>query len=553
MPNTIRTLIILLALLPGWQAQPQSPAPDSLSKKTYSYFISKLASDETDSLDGLAYSAAFLSKAKREHNPAMIAEAYKSILHQSEGPQKMIYADSMVAAALQTKDNAAIGAAYLTKGVVYYNARKYIKALDNYIIADNYISRTDDDYQQHKVKFNIAQIKYYLGYYDEAISLLRDCVTYFKAEDDRAYLSSLHSLGLCYNRTGRFEQCNSINILGIADAKRLGIPQAIAHFTHSEGINQYSTGNFESAIAKLQVALTGLEGSGDFANQGAAWFYIGKSYWALGKPDMAVPYFIKVDNVFTGNNYLRPEWRECYELLIDYYRQNQDLKRQLYYIDQLLKADKELEAGFKYLSGKIHKEYDTKKLLRAKSDIEQSSRSGKMMAYMVIGALIFIIILIVLRHQRVKMRDRQKFDELMQHTATVAPKSRKNTDTLDINPDVVASVLRQLEKFEEKKKFLQPDMTLNRLAAMFSSNTKYVSQIIAHYKNKKSNDYINDLRIDHVVGLLKAEKKYRNYSSKAIAAEVGFSTQQHFSRAFRAKTGISLLYFVEELNKKGDA
>ena len=75
-------------------------------------------------------------------------------------------------------------------------------------------------------------------------------------------------------------------------------------------------------------------------------------------------------------------------------------------------------------------------------------------------------------------------------------------------------------------------MTLVKLAAAFNSNTKYLSQIIHHYRDKGFVDYINDLKIDYLITLLKEQRKIRNYTNKALAEEVGFTTTQRFANAF---------------------
>lgn len=54
----------------------------------------------------------------------------------------------------------------------------------------------------------------------------------------------------------------------------------------------------------------------------------------------------------------------------------------------------------------------------------------------------------------------------------------------DINQDTFAVVLKQLEKFEKDKKFLEKDLTLVKLSALFDSNTKYLSKIIYYYRGK---------------------------------------------------------------------
>src|SRR5690606_12644304 len=121
-------------------------------------------------------------------------------MHYSSGDLKLTYADSMIYTANKSKDESLIGSAYLSKGIVYYGQKNHIQALDNYLIANGYISKTSDDYQKYKVQYSIAHIKYYLGFYGEAIALFEGCLKYFKNTNTRAYLNTIHSLALCYNR-----------------------------------------------------------------------------------------------------------------------------------------------------------------------------------------------------------------------------------------------------------------------------------------------------------------------------------------------------------------
>ena len=126
----------------------------------------------------------------------------------------------------------------------------------------------------------------------------------------------------------------------------------------------------------------------------------------------------------------------------------------------------------------------------------------------------------------------------------------KSDAEIDINPEIVVAVIKNLEKFEKNKKFLEKDMNLVKLASILKTNTKYASKIIYQYRGKRSIEYISDLKIDYVIELLKKEKKYRNYTNKALAEEIGFGSTQNFTKAFNNRTGISPTYFISELNKK---
>lgn len=524
---------------------------DSLKGKSYEYFLEKLQVDEQDE-NSIVLSNAYLQKAKSEKNWKQMMNAYKIILHQVPKKQRIFYADSMIVTARRTKENDLIGSAYLTKGIVYYDLQDFNNALDNYLIADEFIATTTDEYLKYKAKYNIAQIKYYLGFYDEAALLFQENIRYFKSEDDIPYLTSLHALGLCYNRLGKYELCSATNDKGIKEATELEYYDAIPRFVNSEGINQYFKKNYAVSIAKLNESLPTFIKSKDSARETVTYFYLGKNYWALNQTEKAIQYFIKVDEAFIEKNYTYPDLRESFEILIDHYKSKNDHPNQLKYIDQLLLADKYLNSNYKYLSGRIHKEYDTKKLIQAKDEIEELLRFEKKQN-------IFFIILIAiligwLGYMIYKAREnKRKFRKLMerktQQSKPTAEIKLKNTGNLNINPDVIASVLKHLDKFEASEKFLAKDITLPKLAKMFDSNIVYVSKIISHSRQKKSTDYVNDLKIDYIIIQLRENSRFRNYTNKALGEEAGFSTTQHFTRAFSKNTGISPTYFIQELKK----
>src|SRR5690606_15262331 len=101
----------------------------------------------------------------------------------------------------------------------------------------------------------------------------------------------------------------------------------------------------------------------------------------------------------------------------------------------------------------------------------------------IIGVLILVLGELVLLHFRSKKLNRQKFEALMQGQTKSSVK-RVPEGEIGISADVVESILKRLSKFENSKRFLEPDLTIGKMARMCNSNTKYVSRIIMHYKNK---------------------------------------------------------------------
>jgi len=132
---------------------------DMLSKKSYRYLSESIDNNEINSFKSKVYSQAWLKKAKSEKNYQQITLAYKSLIHNSNKELRLYYADSMIAFAKQTDNPELIGAAYMTRGVIHYGLKEQTKTLDDYLLADGYISQTADQYLIHKVKFGIAEVK----------------------------------------------------------------------------------------------------------------------------------------------------------------------------------------------------------------------------------------------------------------------------------------------------------------------------------------------------------------------------------------------------------
>jgi AraC-like DNA-binding protein len=548
-------LLILLFTCNFLFAQPNNKP---LEKNSYDYLQKQIEKNEGDSIQKLKYLNAFLSKAKEEGNTEQLFTAYENFVYNVSEAKSVIYADSMVNTAQRIGSPEKIGSAYLSKGIIYYSLDRYNAALDNFITANNYLTKTNNENLKHLSRFSIANIKFYLGFYDEALLLYKECAEYYKEDDIDGYLSSLHAISLCYNKMQEYDLCSATNAEGVAITKKTSGSNRY-YFIHSEGVNQHSRKNYVKSINYLNEALPSIVKNDDFSNESIAYFYLGKNYMALGQIEKALPYFKKVDKIFSEKNYISPDLRENFEILINYYKEQEDTRLQLHYINKLIKADKILNENFKYLSGKIHKEYDTRQLLDAKKEIEiqlASKQNTAIILYAAIAILFISILFLLYRYYKNQQLYRKNFEELMQRTAEPAteiittPEEITANKKIDINPDVVASILKQLEKFETKKKFLQKDLTLVNLASAFGTNTNYLSKVISISREKNYINYLNDLRIDYIVNLLKEEPRYRNYTMKALADEAGFNTAQHFSKAFFAKTGIYPSYFVNELNKE---
>jgi len=499
--------------------------------------------------DVFPYLDAYLEKAKREENLTEVINGYKNYIYEVEYGQKIAYADSMVYAAELTRKNEMIGAALLTRGIVFYSGKDHNKALDSYLAANRLIAGGNDDYLKYKIQYNIAQVKYYLGFYNEAVSILLKCSEYFKGDNSRAYLNCLHSLSLCYTRLGNYHRSDDINKLAVTESKRLADSSMISYLKHSEGVNDYYRKLYPGAVSKLQSTLPELEKQKDFANLAVAYFYIASSYWDNGRRELAFPFLLKVDEIFTDNKYIRPDLRKNYEMLIDYYKSKADRESELLYTNKLLQADKILYTNYKYLSSRIYKEYDTAKLINNNKEIRSELRSERTLRISLLGlSTLMIPFLCYLGFKNMQLRRYKKNFENYKKT-NVIPQI-ENTSKMqrpNISDELEQELLKKLVNFENNLGYLKKDLKIEKLAASFGTNYKYLSQVINFHKGMSYPDYISGLRISYIVKKLEEDSKLRNYNFGAIAEEAGFGTAQQFTDVFKKKMGMPFGYFIQKL------
>lgn len=527
--------------------------PDSLKRKDYDYLFDRIE-EESSPATRTAYLRTFVLKARNEKNWEELSNGYKNYVHHAPEELKLAYADSMVAAAKQSASDALIGSAYLSKGIAYYGQKRLAEAMDAYLVADRYISNTGDAYLIHKTQYHIGQMKYYLGYYDEAIAIFRNCIAYFKKNETRAYLNSLHSLGVCYKMVGNHGMCTQANELGIAEGIRKGNRDMEPYFVFSEGVNQCLIHNYASAVEKLQAALLGIRANRDFSNEAVGYFYLGKAHWGMNDKEKAVAYFQKVDRIYRERGYIRPDLREAYELLISYYKEKGMVREQLEYVEKLLEADKKLHRTYAYLQGKIRKEYDTKELLAEQRQLRRALSLRQYNDHIFAGVTALLLLVLALgtaAYYKNRKEAKKKYQALLRRIEALSmAKSKSTKGEPAMSKDAEAVALQKLKKFEGGTKFLEKDLDLTKLASHFNTNTRYLSVLILKHRGKKFNDYINGLKVHHIAERIRNEKILRNYTHEALADTAGFSSTRRFVNAFSTATGITLKYFIDELRKE---
>ncbi len=127
-----------------------------------------------------------------------------------------------------------------------------------------------------------------------------------------------------------------------------------------------------------------------------------------------------------------------------------------------------------------------------------------------------------------------------------APKNRP-PNGINISEGIVEAVLSKLHAFEDRKGFLDADVSLISLAMELNTNSSYLSKIINHTKQKPFKKYLNDLRVAYAYDELQSNSNIRKYTMEAIARDFGFKSAENFSKKFSEVYGIYPSKFLREM------
>lgn len=516
----------------------------------------------------IPYINEYIKKAKQESNFPKLVQGYRdAVLFNPSEHQKMVYADSTIYAALRSKDNDLISIAYLGKGIIYYfNFKKFKPALDEYVKAFQYSKNTKDEYLRHKVIYHLGVVKSYLGYYEEAIEHFKDCIEFFeqKTKDDlhpnllynnrKGYFNSLHQITICYGNLQQYSKADSLVSVGLSGTGESNdFLLEKSYFLKSRAILHFYRDNYEGAIVDFNQSLPSLIKAGDFEWISIIYFYLGRSYLTYDKKK-AIQNFQKVDSIFTTHHFVVPSIRSNYEYLINYYKKEKDIAKELYYTNQLLKVDRLISKDFTYLSSTIHKEYDRQSLLDEKKYLEQTNYNRAILTITFL-ILAFIFLFLFILHYRKERNIKIQYKVLQERFNTIDTVNMVQEESAIfsvepkktvLNAEISQELAEKLISFENNNEFTQKGLNQNKLAAKLKTNTSYLSTFINETKGMNFNRYLGELRINYITRLLYSDKKYLNYTIEALAEECGISTRQSFSDVFFEINGIRPKDFIKK-------
>ncbi|SEK69760.1 AraC-type DNA-binding protein [Aquimarina amphilecti] len=536
---------------------------DSLKDKTIPELINLIKNSSTDK--SLIYEVALNEYKTPNTNLARIYSEIGYYFYKEENSERSVsYLDKAIKIASTNGDNEILCEAYKKQGNSYLQDWKNQEALDAYQKVLEMSHEKADLKNEIVAKSNIVIVLRRMNQLDRALRECNELLSFIDEtsfKNGRNHVNVLTIISEVYLDLEKFDSVIKYADKGIKMSKLLDYQIAIADLYIKKGIVFYQSKDFDQALDFLYKAEDILENLkiSKRSNQSinvnyflASYFYEIKSY------DKAINYLLETINALKDGDLRKNRVIDAHVLLAKSYKEMGDGDASIHWFTR----HQELQDQFQKNKDKtVNKLYDqnTQQLGDKIKTLESKQVKEQKYKKYILGSLVLvflIMIAVLITYFRKQKSNKIVFNELVKKISDLETREKiESSVTKDVTKEVViddgkiSEVLKGLHKIEQQEYFLSLDCNLRSIAKKVKTNATYLSKIINTYKGKSFNDYINDLRIDYALKRLKNDKKFRSFSISSIASEIGYKSDNSFTKHFKAKTGLNPSYYIKNIDK----
>jgi AraC-like DNA-binding protein len=567
---------LLLILSPLMQGQNYSLAElEKLEDEELLEYFNKV---DSDSVQGELVARVYLDRAKWEGDTIKIARGYDRLARIFHSEKNIMFADSLI---YLTKDLSNItypGLGYLIRGYHFQKLGNLVLATDNYLTLYTIAAKNENIVHQLYALHSLIVMKLAWGNKSEALSLqhkrnkllqnknilqLIEKTTRQDAQKNlKEYLKIKELMSIlgyveCYLRLEKIDSAVIYVEQGLKlskEYKGISSRSIYSSFVEASIEVDYYSGNYMNVINSVNTIFMNEYDSHFSYHDFELNFFKGLSLLEIGESEAGVTYLKKADSLYEARDIaIEPHQRVLFDKLLDYSRQNNDDEKQIEYLNKLISVDSIFKMNYHFFEPNISENFETPWLLREKEDLIMGLESRNKVYQYALKSGLFIVILGFFTfgfYAKRQLGYKQRFLLLVAENENVGEAQiKKTSDKSEIGTEIVDEILIKLEKFEINQKFLSQNISLQRLATTFKTNTKYLSNVINQEKGKSFPQYINDLRVDFALKEITENSKFRKYTIKAIAGDCGFNSAESFSNAFKNKHKVAASYYIKKIEK----
>lgn len=552
-----RSLIGVLFLLTFHFTKAQQ-LPENTSLQEIYEFVLKQKFSDPDSAQQNALQ--LLQESKKEKNFKLIFKAYYQLaqIANIQGNYKLgiELAEQAIATAKIIENYTFLSKALLTKGNAYVYLGDDETALKFYLEALSKAKEGNDILCQIMARGNIAKVKRNAHLNEEALRMFQENFALCKQYGFEKQTIGINTyLGL----TGTFLTLSKPDSTlfyatsGLSNASQNNDIEGESYFFIDMGIAHYMKSEFTKAITSLKKAKEITLQLKNKKRLVEVYYYIGKSYAGLEDYSKAIEFLELTKETVSQENKTKNTLKfiphillKTHELLAEVYQKQGEFEKSSASFEQykILDKQKDIDRTNVYETLLDNAQQENKELTSSESQLKDIVKVISMVAFLVFLCCLYFI----WRFINIRKKNKIIFEQLLEKIEQESQQKKKADVT--IQDKKVQEILARLDKLETSLFFLNSNCTLQNVSKKIKTNTSYLSKIIGSHKQKKFTEYINELRIQYVVKRLKEDSKFRKYSIKNIAEEIGYKSTNSFTKHFKAYTKLYPSFYIQNLNEK---
>ncbi|WP_271768672.1 tetratricopeptide repeat protein [Aquimarina algiphila] len=487
----------------------------------------------------------------------------KSFYKADDYEKSITYYNKALALVEKTKNDVLIGDIHTKKGHAYLLSGKNKEALDAYDKGLSMAKKTKDLDQEFVINSGLIQVLRRMNRLDKAHTIASGMIksldqTSFK--NTHNHVNILTTVSDIYLAREQYDSVLFFSKKGIEVSKNLDYKEGLVDFYIKKGMIFYYKKEYDKSFKYLFDAQDILL-EHDITNQSFPKininYFLASSYYEKGLYDKAIEILHKTTDVAEEKDVMKPPVIQSYLLLANCYGEKKDFEKALYWNNEYVRLIENYQKDKDETLNSIY-EKDAQKLKSEIENLKKEKEKGeniKKITFGIVTLLVLILIFIVFKYVKKQKLNKILFNDLLEKINQLESNGaidvkKESSKEIIIDDDKVVEVLKGLTRLEDQEYFLKSDCSLRAMAKKVKTNATYLSKIINIHKEKNFNDYINDLRIEYALMRIKNDKKFRSFSIKSIATEIGYKSDYSFAKHFKAKTGINPSYYIKNIQKQ---
>jgi tetratricopeptide (TPR) repeat protein len=467
--------------------------------------------------------------------------------------------------------------AYERLGTIYYNLGNYADAISNYEKAFALRQKINSVHGMDYILYNIGTVYLDWQKYDESLKYyLKSIEGEISIGNGDAIYEDYNNIGYVYLQKNDYKKAADFIQKALPLALKANDQTALAEIYQNLGNLELKKGNVEKALYYFKLKFDIDKLADNNAGQVAGLIYIARAYSKINKEKALKSYKDALELAETKG--LKADKSEILKDLSELYLKTGDYQKSALTYNEYCKLSNEVfnDKATQQMA-KFEVKYDVYKkskeieILQLNNKIKTSeiNKQRILKFSFVIGFVVLGFFFITVYRQLKKLKNAHK--ELVKKNIELTRKdqalgsqfSNKPFKAIiedlqlqsgkysgsSISDEQIEILLKELKTLMfEKKAFLDPEITLTKLAKQLNTNSAYLSQIINDTYQQNFNNFINEYRVKEARVLLNDEN-YANYTIEGIAQNVGFNSKSAFNVAFKKFTGVTPSFYQKTIRE----